>query len=777
MSSTLEINELNKFYQSINVDIKSQQLSDDDGGNLEQLFTLIALNLLSEAGETENAMDAYHEGQLGTKNQHKINAYAEPDNYETIDLFITIFKGLDQPQRITKDEIETAVKRISNFFRKAKYKDYIEEIEESSQIFDFANTLANSEMLKENLVRVNAIILTDGIYGGDNPENQNISGIPVFYRIIDINYLYNISEKSHIPIEIDFKKEGFIVPCIISPSENDQYQSYLAIIPGEALAAIYERYGSRLLEQNVRSFLQFTGKINKGIRKTILKEPHMFLAYNNGIAATAEELDLFIPENGKGYCLSKVKDFQIVNGGQTTASIYHSQKKDKADISKIFVQVKLSVVKNKDKFSEIVSSISEFANTQNKVSVSDLSSNRPYHIELEKLSRNIFTPHVDGKSVQQTKWFYERARGQYKNARVKEGFTASKQKAFDLRNPKKQMFSKEDLAKYLNAYQEVYDGKKLAIGPHIVVRGNQKNYVQFMNYNTVKQPDSICFEDVISMAIIFRNSEKLYGVKPDSIGDMRYITVPYAISYLNYQTNNKLDLFKIWKNQSISEPLKRILYELMVKIESFIKSNAPGSLYGEWAKREECWEALKKQTFDIDFSPLKSDFGNSKRSVKSETDIDAEIRKQQEDLLYSYHPLIYKRIERWGSETGSLTLHQRNLLHHIASKIMEKKGFTEIEVSTVNKILDIVSSKASEILELDEELLKQFDALHSKGNKEITLDSIKKIVQWDRKNKRLAPHEYTFMAELADGKKTLNDLNKKKASWYLNKVTRFGYLE
>ena len=180
----------------------------------------------------------------------------------------------------------------------------------------------------------------------------------------------------------------------------------------------------------------------------------MFLAFNNGIAATAETLEIEKSKDGDGRVLSKVKDFQIVNGGQTTASIYHTWKKDKADLSKIFVQVKLSVVKNREDFSEIVSRIAEYANTQNKVSLSDLSSNMPFHVELEKLSRNIFAPHVLGQT-NQTKWFYERARGQYKNAKLKEGSVA-KQKAFELRNPRNQIITKVDLAKYVNTYGEVY---------------------------------------------------------------------------------------------------------------------------------------------------------------------------------------------------------------------------------------------------------------------------------------------------------------------------------
>ena len=772
MSTTIENTELNKFCQALIADIKSIQLTEEEGGNLEQIFTQAAVDLLAEAGETENARVAYDEKALGTKNQHKINAYSIADNYETIDLFITVFKGAEEPQRVGKDEIDMAAKRIANFLRKGIYKDYVNEIEESSPIFDFAHTLSNSADLKENLVRVNAIILTDGLYPGELPENQTISGYPIYYRVVDVNYLYNITEKSHIPIEIDFKNEGFEVPCIISPSENDQYQSYLAIISGDALANIYERFGSRLLEQNVRSFLQFTGKINKGIRNTILKEPNMFLAFNNGIAATAEELIIDKSEDGKGFLISKVKDFQIVNGGQTTASIYHTLKKDKANISGIFVQLKLSVVKNRDNFSEIVSRISEYANTQNKVSVSDLSSNRPYHIELEKLSRNIFTPHVTGQTTQ-TKWFYERARGQYKNARVKEGFTKAKQKAFDLKNPKNQMFTKEDLAKYVNTYQEIYEGKKLVIGPHIVVRGNQKNYVQFINYNLAKNPDNIYYEDIISKAILCRAAEKVYGVKPNSIGDMRYITVPYSISFLVHSTKGKIDLYKIWRTQTISEQLKALLYDLMVKVETFIKDKAPGALYGEWAKKEECWNELKKQDFNINFSQIKQDFEDPKNPSQRRriTDEEAAQTQIQEELekIKSVPSKVWHKIEDWGRATELLTPQQKDVSYNLAARVRNNTKISDYERQSGVKILDIVIENAPELLDEIDELNEQQKQQSDKS--EITVELIKKIVQWDKKNKKLKDFEFIFMTELIEGKKTFTDHNKKIASWNLAKVT------
>jgi hypothetical protein len=774
MSNPIETVEVKRFHESLIQEIKSIQITEEEGGTLEQIFTQWAIDLLAGGGETENVRVAYDEKALGTKNQHKINAYSISDNYETIDVFIAIFKGSDAIVRIAKDEIDTATKRIANFIRKGIYKDYVNEIEESSPIFDFAHTLSNSAELKQNLVRVNAIILTDGLYPSEFPTSQNISGYPIYYRIIDVEYLFNISEKVHIPIEIDFKSEGFSIPCIISPSENDQYQSYLAIIPGIALANIYERFGSRLLEQNVRSFLQFTGKINKGIRNTILKESYMFLAFNNGIAATAEEIE--IEKSGNGYMISKVKDFQIVNGGQTTASIYHTFKKDRADISGISVQLKLSVVKNKDKFSEIVSRISEYANTQNKVSVSDLSSNTPYHIEIEKLSRNIVAPHIEGQA-NQTKWFYERARGQYKNARIKEGFTKAKQKAFDLKNPKTQMFTKEDLAKYVNAYREVYEGKKLVVGPHFVVRGNQKNYVQFINYNLTKSPDSIYYEDVIAKAILFRTAERLYGVKPNSIGDMRYITVPYTISLFNHLTEDRLDLYKVWRNQAISERLKNLLYNLMKQIESFIKDNAPGALYGEWAKKEECWIEIKKQNFIADLALINDDLEDSKNPSQRRrmTDEESSLIQQNDEIakIRSVPPEIWRKIEDWGRLTELLSHQQRDVAYNLRGRVRSNTTISDKERSAGILILDTVINHAPELLFEIDDLQPTNNTLTDEP--EVTLDLIKKMVEWDKKNKRLKDHHFKFMLEIVKGNAQLNDRAKKYAAMNYKTLLRFGF--
>jgi len=775
---TLENIELQRFHTAIQEEVKALLVSAEEGTTPEEAFTDLALSLLSDSGETENYRLCYDEKISKRGVEHKINAYALSENYETLDLFISIFNGTENVQAVSKPDAGAAIDRLLKFFRNAVYKDYSAAVEPSSEIYDLAHTIANAPEIKEFLTRVNIFLLTDGEVKAEFKTSEKIAGYTIYYRVIDINYLFNLSEKSRIPVEINFSSNNAELPCIVANNQNEEYQSFLSVIPGEVLAAIYEQFGSRLLEQNVRSFLQFTGRINKGIRKTILEEPHMFLAFNNGIAATAEEVRLIDLPDGKGKAIGYVKDFQIVNGGQTTASIYHTWKKDKAVISEIFVPVKLSVVKKREKFGEIVSRISEYANTQNKVSVVDLSSNRPSHIELEKLSRNIWASPKPGET-QQTTWFYERARGQYKNAILKFGFTPAKKKAFEARNPKGQVFSKEDLAKYVNCWEEVFDGKKLVIGPHFVVRGNQKNYVQFMNFNFDKKPDNIFFEDTIARAILFRTAEKVYGVKPNAIGDMRYITVPYSIAWLGYHLKYKLDLYKIWKNQSLSEKLRELLYEIMTKVETYIKANAPGSLYGEFAKKEDCWNNVKHEDYNIDLSVIKDDIESSASATKRKRLTDDEIAKAEFEStlerITSVHYEIWKNIEQWGQSEGKLSKYLSDMANTISNRLRNGRQLTEIEMENAHKILDVTTKEAPELFFLLDELSKA-ESESSKENPEISLDVVTKIVRWDRKNKVLKDFEYKFMADLAEGKKMLTERNRFIAGLNLEKVKKRGFL-
>lgn len=770
--------DIKKYYQQLCQEITSRQLANEEGDSQEQTFTRFFLDLLSEAGETENTTVAYDEKDFGTKKAHKINGYAISDNYETVDLFITIYRTGEEIPVIYKKEIDKAVTRITNFFRKATYNNYEDDVAESSPIFEFAHTLGSYQELKDNLVRVNAFILTNGEYKGEIPQSTSLNGNKIFYRILDINYLFQVSEASHVPIEIDFDEEKAMVPCLPASTDNEEYQAYVAIIPGTCLASLYERFGSRLLEQNVRSFLQFNGKINKGIRETIKTEPHMFFAYNNGLAATADHIEL----DESGHFISRINNLQIVNGGQTTASIYYTQKKDKADISRIYVQMKISVIKKQEQFSEIVSRISKYANTQNKVNDADFTANNQALIEFEKLSRCILTP-MSSDSPLQTFWFFERARGQYKTLRQKEGFTKSRQDAFDKKYPKGQVLTKTDIAKYLNAYEEVYEGKKLVIGPHIVARGNEKNYARFINNNlpeNLKKINNVYFEDTIAKAILFKTADKRYGTKASAvhIGELKNVTVPYTIALLTRITDGKLDLYKIWKAQQLSPALSDFIFDLMIQVNEFIIKNSVGSHYIEWAKKEECWDKVKGHTFAYDLAQIKDDLIDSSnppaRHVTGEDLSGNGTYEHEMGIIRSIPPSLWNKIADWGQTSGFLAIHYQSAARDTAHKLKYNHLITETDRKRAMAIYEIVCKynielldEADELAKQDQEARKAREVENEKNRQEsgaktddITLDLIKEMVDWDRRKHNLEDWKWKVMNDVVTSKKPLTDTYK-----------------
>ena len=765
--------EISKFYKSLVQEVVTRQIANEEGDNQEQTFTRLCLELLSEAGETENYDIAFLERGLGTKNQLKINGYAISDNYETVDLFISLYEGSEEPTTIHKEDIDTAATRLKNFFRKAIYSELLNEIEESSTIFEFVNTLGTYKELRDSLIRVNAFILTNGIYKGEIPSHTEISGYKIIYRVFDINYLYQISEDAHAPITINLEEGGWQIPCLHAPSSNEDYDAYVAILPGDFLYEIYDIYGGRLLEQNVRSFLQFTGKINQGIRDTIKKAPHMFLAYNNGIAATADSMD--VDSDG---IIKSISNFQIVNGGQTTASIYHTKKKDKVDISNIYVQVKLSIVKKKDEYTKIVSDISKFANTQNKVNNADFSANNLVLVELEKVSRYVMTPITPERSMQ-TYWFFERARSQYKNSRLKEGFTSSRQKAFDLKYPKNQMFTKVELAKYINCFEEIYEGGKLVISPHIVVRGSEKNYAQFIAKVLPTNPKKITnvyFEDTIAKAILFKAADQLYGTKRtgNNIGELKSVVVPYTIGLLNHLTGGRIDLYRIWKNQKISNALSNLIYSLMQQVNPFIMKISPSNNYLEWAKKEECWLAIRNnKDWEFDLDSIGDDLIDPDHPVARKVTVNTIVDDKSEHDLKVVKSIPYKlwqKIADWGAESGELSLNLQSKAREIAHDLKFNHKLSSATVARGMAIFNKVCEENYELLEeidrLREEEQEEKELKAKERNTvkninvnevDIDIDLVKRMVEWDRHHRVMETWKFKVMQDVAIGLKPLNE--------------------
>jgi hypothetical protein len=468
-------------------------------------------------------------------------------------------------------------------------KGYHHSIEEASTVFGAAQFIHG---IKDKLSRVRLFIFTDGLTTVQHKQNLVKDDLTFSFNIWDIRRTYQCvsSGQQREPIEVDFQIQyGLAIPCLTMPESRADYTACLAIIPGEVLYKLYAEYGSRLLERNVRSFLQARGKVNKGIRQTILKEPHRFLAYNNGISATAEAVKFVdLPDGGRG--IGWIRDLQIVNGGQTTASIYQAARKDKADLSDIYVQTKLTVV-NQEQVDEIVPLISRYANNQNKVTEADFLANDPFHIAIESLSRIIWAPAVDG-TQRQTRWFYERARGQYLDAKGREA-TPKKQKDFTVIHPTSQKFTKTDLAKFEHTWNQL---------PHMVSRGAQKNFCEFtvrLAERGKSEVNETYFKQLVAKAIIFQSAEKI--VQSEQFGGYRANIVTYTLAYIYYRTSQHINLDAIWKQQSIPVIFQESIQAVARKVHQTITHPPDGRNVTEWCKQESCWKTIRE--LDIELPP------------------------------------------------------------------------------------------------------------------------------------------------------------------------------
>lgn len=625
--------ELKNYIESVKSDVAALVFSDGEGATYEDKFTEHCIEILDSSGKIEGAqvLSYFHPDSQG-RIEWKINGYGLRDEnredstkpyYETLDLFITHFKNDNYEYNITTNDFNKGLNQIKKFLNSA-LKGHIDYLDPSlTQLNELVKIISNQEEIFD---RINVYYLINGTCS-QFKEKIEINSYDVFVQIWDINRFFKLNQSLGFrePIEIEFNDDlipnGNGLQCLKIPSIDDSYECYLAIVPGSVLAALYKEYSSELLESNVRAFLGQAGKFNKGIRDTIRTKPHMFLPYNNGITATAENV-VTVTQNNQLY-IKKLTDFQIVNGGQTTASLFHTQKKyPDADLSKIFVQMKLTVIKDVNQKNEEVPNIAKFANSQNKVSELDLSSNNKYFIVLESLSRTKPVLNLENRN-QPIYWYFERTNGQYREA-LNKITTAAKQRAFKEQNPTSLKFVKSDVSKYINLWE---------LEPHIVSQGAQKNFIHYTKKITEliksnKLPGENFYKKLIANAILFKAVDKQFGRKNiDAIGDtnLKSFTVSYTISYFHYLTNNRLDLWKIYSDQQIKSTLLNELKKLLVYVLHHLISKSAGTLPSEYAKRDKSWEALKSQNYELN-SFVIDDFLVSIEEAKSR-EIEIEIQK------------------------------------------------------------------------------------------------------------------------------------------------------
>lgn len=635
--------------------------ADAAGRFYEDVFFEKFCEFLMDAGEVDAADRAFYRGHPSTG--IRVDGYGgDPlEASGTLTLIISDLHQSAEVGRLNGSEMNTIFERLSRFLQRALDEDWRNRLEETNPGFGLADLIAQrwSSVDRVRMFLISNRMLSERV---DGREAGDFDGRTVTYSVWDMGRIHRFAATGHgrEDVEIHLRDDfGGALPLLPAHLPAEGYESYLAVVPGQTLAAIYDRWGARLLEQNVRVFLQARGNVNRGIRNTLQSDPGMFFAYNNGITATAEAI--ITEERESRFLLVGLKNFQIVNGGQTTASI-HLAYRNKQDLSRVFVQMKLSIV-SPEQTEDVVPKISEYANSQNRISASDFFANHPFHVRMEEFSRRKYAPSPDG-AFRQTKWFYERARGQYADARSL--LTPAQRRKFDLENPRSQVFSKTDLAKYLNVW----------LGhPDQVSLGAQKNFAHFAQYigrEWGKREDSFnegYYREIIAKAIVFKTTEKIVSNEPWYQGGYRANIVAYAIAKMSHDVlgmKRAVDFEGIWRQQTLGTAMQESLALVAREIHDILTTPPSGiSNVTEWAKKQACWGRVSSlkiewpKSFLMELITQEDEKVVKKGAVKDQKMLNG---IEAQTVVVETDPQFWQALLAWGKEHSLLSPKEAGIL-------------------------------------------------------------------------------------------------------------------
>lgn len=611
-----------------------------NGSDTQDEFLSWTLGMLEDFDEVQSPQKVGF-GDKRCSGQHvmRIDAYAFDETDHSLELFINDFQDAYETGNLTGsrvDELYWLMYYFLNEVCNGNITKYFDDSDDALKIaalikrrmnaigddpeqilkirmFILTNKELSTDILNRNLLETK-IRKTKGsktVKSTKKIKKADFNGKPLEINIWNLERFYE-KEKSFSsdPIVIDFRNDYSCdgIPCIKGNiGENLGYEAYIAIIPGKLLSEIYIEHGSKVLEGNVRAFLGTSGSksVNSGIRRTINTEPDKFFTYNNGIATTAADVETE-EKDGQLY-ITKIVDLQIINGGQTTASLAEAVlKKTNPELNGIFVPMKLTVIDDRETenedgvrfYDQMVQNIAKYANSQNKVTAADLFSNDPFHIWMEKMSKKIFAPAIH-YSVP-TGWYYERSRKRYEQEQFKLK-SETDRKRFRAKYPKEQLITKEQLGMYLTTMKEQ---------PNIVAKG--KNFV-IKEFNTIISQDyktnkgcfnEFYFKKCICAAIIYRTVDNYLESHKDSArkptgfwykaGGYKLDIVPYTIAKIIHSVpaGFTLDWNYIWNRQDLSPAFMHEI-EMVTKMTNDFICDSHGVIVTEYCKRPETWVSYR----------------------------------------------------------------------------------------------------------------------------------------------------------------------------------------
>ena len=634
----------------------TKQTAVENGTSVEQQFTEDVLEYIREEGAAVSPELFYCVNKDCNRpteaDYYKINAFDYSESAGILDLFITIYIEAEGLPELTKNRIDQAHNALAHFLTKCIKDDkmFQKYLAEEPEVAEVVGTI-NEEFKNKNISLIRFFVLSNGQLKVDYKSASELkigdTEYDFEFNIWDICAIRNseIAAQHDGAINIDFETEfANSIECL-EMNENSGVKSYLAIMPAVILAKVYKQYKTRLLNKNVRNYLGGTIKVNKGMAKTLREDPAMFFAYNNGISSTADRVSIRPDEGGKRY-ITDVTNWQIVNGGQTTNTIYNMYIRN-FDLENAYVTMKISEINFDDekKKSNAISDIARYANSQTQIKESDLAANIEYMLRLDEISKSEWTPANSAR--RNTQWFFERMRGQYDNAKGEP--RSKKARDFVAQHPRKQRFTKTDIAKWEMAWD---------MRPDIASKGGEQSFDFF--HKTQLKTDNILadrnyFHHLIAKAIIYQSIGDI--CKQNGIKGYINIICNYVLSTLAWKSRGNLDLDYIWNHQEI-HPSLRPTIEMAVDIVNKynMKLGQEGLNPSVKAKKDTFWKDITLRMVGL------PELDKALLAINEE-----ELTAESQAKIEQFEKLpsdTWRQLAIWGKDAKKLSLLERKKLDH-----------------------------------------------------------------------------------------------------------------
>lgn len=627
---------MDNFNKELISKVKLFQSEDDIGELVEEKYSFLKYVFKNLESIDPSNIDICEE-EFDALKCNLDGCFYDEDN-STYNLYIVKYNDTNDDNAVlTKEEIELEYKKITNFIERILKNNFLEFGEESIS-FEIAERI-NKE-IKNNEIVVN--VISNYLIPSEHQKDgvEEIAGQRVSFRTYDLEDLKNkFSQLNKESVVTDFLELFQSSVTALKISTTPDFDVYMCSLKGEWLARLYKEDSIRLLEANVRSYLKRTAKVNAGILDTVKNSPEEFVSYNNGISAVATDIKVTADTgvHSKIVSICSIDNFQIVNGGQTTATLYECLKDKLIDeLQEIVVPVKLTVVKNISNAESLIRNISVFSNTQTAIKKSDPPSNLPFYVTIKQLSQSI----VSTVDQQNYVCYFERTNGEYDTEYRRNNGT----KRFTLTNPKDKRFTKIDLAIAINAWEQ---------HPDVVCQGKEKCFT-FFNANVktlLKMPDELFFKAAYANIILYRKLDKM--AKKMGL-TYKSNVIAYTLSLISYVYDKKVDLFAIWELKGIPADVIDVAQELLPKVHSVIE-NAPRE-HAEprmWARKAQCWEEVKKITITKKIALLETSY---------EFFTSNEVLTFIEDDNNFFNPVLWMKLLLWNSKYKMLNRKQENMI-------------------------------------------------------------------------------------------------------------------